>query len=460
MLEVTNTTSIPRRRPVVEQLIPSLAELLAPFRPCFRQEVFLNFQHVFVAWILCLGPRTLSEVWQVCSLRGIRHFTAIYHLFHSAQWDWDELGTLLVLLVLVHLIPSGYVWIVVDDTLCHKRGAKVAFGGFFLDAVRSSKRRKVFSFGVNHVVLGLVVCLPFRPDRYHCLPVLWRVFRKKGLAGHQKRTTLAADMARLAADLMPSRDVVLVADSAYVNAAVLRNRPANLQMIGPLPLKAALYELPGEPWPGQRGRRRKKGNRLLTPRQLFEDTTACPAVEQLVTFPGKSKRLRVQVLPQVLWYTGCKTDPVQVVLVRDPSGSWPDTALLCTQVGLNVTEVIQGYSRRWSVEVMFHDSKQYLGFQDPQVWSQRSVERAHTLAWFCYSVTLLWYALHGSAHESVPRDRPWYTGAIRPAFAEILGTLRLALWRGRYFGEAKDPSEQLQTVEIVQALLHGLAAVR
>jgi hypothetical protein len=460
MLGVTKPTSIPRRRPVVEQLIPSLAELLAPFRLCFRQEAFLNFQHVFVAWVLCPGPRTLSEVWQVCSLRSAKHFTAIYHLFHSAQWDWDEIGALLALLVLVHLIPSGYVWIVVDDTLCHKRGAKVAFGGFFLDAVRSSKRRKVFSFGVNHVVLGLVVRLPFRPERYHCLPVLWRVFRKKGVPGHKKRTELAAAMARQVADLMPSRDVFLVADSAYVNAAVLRHRPANLQMIGPLPLKAALYERPGEPAPGQRGRRRKKGNRLLTPRQLFEDTTTCPAVEQAVTLPGQTKTLRVQVLEQVLWYTGCKTDPVQVVLVRDPSGSWPDTALLCTQLGLSGVEVIQGYGRRWSVEVMFHDSKQYLGFQDPQVWSERSVERAHTMAWWCYSVTLLWYALYGGQHEAVPRDRPWYKGAVRPAFPEILGTLRLALWRGRYFGEARNPSGQPQTAELLQSLLHCLAAVR
>jgi hypothetical protein len=460
MLVVTKPTSIPRRRLVMEQIIPSLAELLSPFRSCFRQEAFLNFQHIFVAWILCPGPRTLSEVWQVCSLQRSRHYTAIYHLFRSAQWDWDEIGALLLLLLLVHLVPSGYVWVVVDDTLCHKRGAKVAFGGFFLDAVRSSKRRKIFSFGVNHIVLGLVVRFPFRPDRYHCLPVLWRVFRKKGLPGHRKRTELAAAMARQAANLMPHRSVFLVADSAYVNAAVLRDRPANLHLIGPLPLKAALYERPGEPTPGQRGRRRKKGDRLPAPRQLFEDTTKCPAVERLVKFPGQVKVLRVQRLREVLWYTGCKADPVQVVLVRDPSGSWPDTALLCTHGGLSVVEVIEGYSRRWSVEVMFHDSKQYLGFQDPQVWSARAVERAHTLAWFGYSMTLLWYARHGEKQEAVQRDRPWYKGAVRPAFPEILGTLRLALWRERYFEEAKEANRQPQIAGMLQSLLQCLAAVR
>src|SRR5262249_3661295 len=203
----------------MDHIIPSLVDLLAPFRPCFRQEAFLNFQHVLVAWLVCAGPRTLTEVWQASALACRKHHDAVYHLFGSSSWDWDELGAILCLYVLTHLVPKGYVWVVVDDTLCRKRGAKVAFGGSFLDAVQSSKRRKVFSFGVNYVVLGLVVCFPFRPDRYHCLPVLWRAFRKEGLPGHKKRTELASEMARLAADLMPLRSVYLVADGAYINSA-------------------------------------------------------------------------------------------------------------------------------------------------------------------------------------------------------------------------------------------------
>lgn len=451
----------------MDHIIPSLTELLDPFRCCFRQEVFFNFRHVVVAWLLCLGPRTLTEVWQASALAGRKHFDAIYHLFSSAKWDWDEVGAIFCLLIVTHLIPQGYVWIVVDDTLCHKRGARVAFGGFFLDAVRSSKRRKVFSFGVNYVVLGLVVRLPFRPNRYHCLPVLWRVFRKKGLPGHKKRTELAREMAHLVADLMPLRQIYLVADSAYVNAAVLRDRPANLHVIGPLPLKAALYELPEPPLPRQRGRRRKKGKRLDSPKQSFEGLADCSeAVEQEVTLAGEvSKRLRLRVLPEVLWYTGCKTEPVQVVLVRDLSageetGGWPDTALLCTCRGLDAAEVVQGYCRRWSVEVMFHDSKQYLGLQEPQVWTEASVRRAHPMAWFCYSLAVLWQALHGESHEAPERYRPWYTTEQPGALTQVLGRLRLALWQGRLFGEAGHTAEPPPSAELLRSLLHGLATVR
>ena len=90
-------------------------------------------------------------------------------------------------MILTHLVPGGVVWVVVDDTLCHKRGAKVAFGGIFLDAVLSSKRHKTFRFGLNWVVLGIAVPIPMRTDRYFCLPVLWRLYRKKGQAGYQTR---------------------------------------------------------------------------------------------------------------------------------------------------------------------------------------------------------------------------------------------------------------------------------
>lgn len=450
----------------MEYITPSFLALLEPFRPCFRAEAFANFQSVVVAWLLTPGTRTLTEVWQLSPSLARKHFDAIYHLFAHAQWEWDELGAILCLLLLQHLLPSGYVWIVIDDTLCRKRGAKVAFGGFFLDPVQSSKKRKVFAFGVNYVVLGLVIRFPFRPHRYHCLPVLWRVYRKKGQAGHHKRTQLAAELATLFCRVSTTRAIYLVADNAYINSAVLRHRPTNLHIIGPLSTKAALYALPEALPPGTKrhGRPPKKGPRLPSLAEHFADVTLAPATTHDVTLAGDTVRtLRLQPLPEVLWYTGCKAVPVQVVLVRDPSptgGAWHDTALLCTDVALSAVEVVQGYARRWSIEVMFHDSKQYLGLEDPEVRSERSVERTHPLAWFGYTLTILWQELEGAAYPSPLRHRPWYTQAMPDAFAEILGRLRLVLWQDRLFGEAKDTETDTSFAEKMAYVLHTLATVR
>jgi hypothetical protein len=438
----------------MHQLIPSLVVLVAPLRDCFRSEVFQTFQILIAGWIVCLGPHTISEVWQATGLAAKRHHDAAYAVFHSAAWEWDDLGIVLATLILTHLIPGGVIWLVVDDTLCHKRGAKVAFGGIFLDAVLSSKKHKTPRFGLNWIVLGIAVPIPMRPDRYFCLPVLWRLYRKKGQPGHRTRPQAAAELARKLAEADPGRIFWLVGDSAYVNAALLRGRPANLQVIGPLHWKAALFERPG-PYSG-RGRRPKKGRRLPTPKALIEDTAGYPAELMTIVFPKESRELRVQVIRDVLWYRGCKDEPVTVVLVRDPDGQWRDEALVATDPTVTAEFVIQGYCRRWSVELAFFDSKQYLGLHDPRVRSERSVERAHPMAWFVGSLVVLWYCLGGHRGSHVVRERPWYKEKVTPTFTDMLGALRLQMWESEVFGES---GEEVPSPECIQGLLNRLSAV-
>jgi hypothetical protein len=441
----------------VDQTIASLAELLGHFRGCFHPDTFGTFCHLTQAWVVCLGPRRLSEVWQFCVLERVRHYCTVYDFFSRARWDWDELGKVLLLLLILQFVPAGLVWVAVDDTLCHKRGKRVAFGGIFLDPVLSSKTRKVFRYAVNYVVLALVVVPPFRPDRAFALPILWRAFRKKGTAGHRKKTVLARELACLAARALPDRRVCLVGDSAYVNAAVLRDGPANLDVIGPLPLKAALYRCPPAP-PARRGRGRlpKKGERLPTPKEMLEKPQEFVADEVAFALPGGAKVLRAQVLRGVLWYTGSKEGRVMVVLLRDPSGAWKDTALLCTDARMAEQEVVRGYCSRWAIEVAFHDSKQHLGLADARVWSEGGVKRAHPMAWFCLSLAVLWCAKYGGAMPEVDRRRPWYR-APGVTFTALLGKLRLAIWRGRISQGMTDPSEETHPLENI---LHCLAAVR
>lgn len=440
----------------MDQLIPSLSTLVEPFRHCFHPQVFSTFQSLIAGWVVCLGPRTISEVWQATGLAAKRHHDNAYAVFHSAVWEWDDLGIVLATLILTHLIPGAAVWMAADDTLSHKRGAKVAFGGIFLDAVLSSKRHKTLRFGLNWIVLGIVVPIPMRPDRHFCLPVLWRLYRKKGQPGHQPRSQAAAELARKLAEANPERTFWLVGDSAYINATLLQDRPKNLQVIGPLHWKAALFSLPDPPREGQRGRRRKKGQRLPTPKAMIEDTKAYPAELMEIAFPKETRELRVQVIRDVLWYGGSKTDPVAVVLVRDPSGQWRDEALVTTDPTAMAAFVIAGYCRRWSVELAFFDSKQHLGLHDPRVRSERSVERAHPMAWFLESLTILWYCLDGHKGSHVERDRPWYTTKVTPTFTDMLGALRLQMWEREIYGES---GQEPPSPESIKKLLHKLSAV-
>ena len=440
----------------MHQLIPGLLSLVEPFADCFHPSVFATFQSLIAGWVVCLGPRTLSEVWQATGLAGKRHHDTAYAVFHSALWQWDDLGLILARLILTHLVPEGIVWLAVDDTLCHKRGAKVAFGGIFLDAVLSSKKPKTFRFGLNWVVPGIVVPIPFRADRSFCLPVLWRLYRKKGYDGHQTRPRAAATLVRTLVEALPERTFRLTGDSAYINAATLQGRPTNLHVIGPLHWKAALFERPAPRQPGQRGASRKKGDRLPTPRAMMEDTVTYPAELVSLAFPNQERILRVQVIRDVLWYRGGKTESVMVVLIRDPSGEWRDEALICTDPTASASLVILGCCRRWSLELAFFDSKQSLGLHEPRVWSSSSVERTHPMAWFVGSLTILWYCVAGHEGSQVVRERPWYPTKITPTFADMLGALRLQMWEYEVYGATGNGTP---SPECIKNLLHKLAAV-
>src|SRR4029450_1644641 len=79
----------------------------------------------------------------------------------------------------------------------------------------------------------------------------WRV--AESACGHPPtRPPAAAPRARLLAQANPERPSWRVGDPAYVNAATLQDRPQDLQVIGPLHWKAALYQRPAPPVEGQK----------------------------------------------------------------------------------------------------------------------------------------------------------------------------------------------------------------
>ena len=133
----------------MDQLIPSLVVLVEPFAVAFRKEAFDMFRLMVGAWVVCLGRRTISRVWETTGQSEARNHAAAFRLFSVAAWNWDEVCRVMICAIVAHLVPGMRIWVVVDDTLCHKRGAKVAFGGVFLDAVLSTKKHKVFRFGNN-----------------------------------------------------------------------------------------------------------------------------------------------------------------------------------------------------------------------------------------------------------------------------------------------------------------------
>jgi hypothetical protein len=271
-------------------------------------------------------------------------------------------------------------------------------------------------------VLGVIVELPFRRGHYYFLPLLFRLYlNKKTAARHRRvyrtRPELAVELLMILSNHGRNRRFHAVADSAYGGKSVLCHLPENCDLTSRLLLDARLYEAPPTRCPGQPGRPRKRGDRLPSPEALLAER--CQRVSLDIYGRTEEARLadcqaRVYAAPDRM---------LRVVAVDPLTGGRPRQAFYSTCADASAEEVITWYAMRWSVEVTFHDSKQHLGFEQPQGWSRRAVERTAPLAMLLYSLVVLWFAREGHRGWR-PLDCPWYASKAEPSFADMLATLR------------------------------------
>jgi DDE superfamily endonuclease len=421
--------------------------LLAAFRPCFTAPSFRNFAVLIAGWTHCLGRRTVTGVALAAGVVGRRHISVFHRFFARAHWSLDAVGRVVFTLAL-RWIPAGQpLLVLLDDTLARKHGKGISLATMHHDPLLSSARKPFCSFGHVWVVLALWVPLPLGGSRGFALPILFRLYvgaKRGGTANAPSRAhpgtrqraaeaahtehprptklELAREVIGLVARWAGERTVYVVADSAYAGRTVLENRPAHVQVISRLRLDAALWARPGRRRPGQKGRPRRRGLRLPT----------------LKTMAAKRKRWDVlpitiygrRVTPLVfsvtaLWYGALRDEPIRIVVVRDPSGRRRDEAFFCTGPGLGAAGILEAYARRWTLEVSFHDQKQFLGFEDPQNQTSQAVARTAPLAGLVYDLVLLWSA-EQSEHGRAPGwlVRPWYRTKTAPSFLDMLTALQ------------------------------------
>jgi hypothetical protein len=76
------------------------------------------------------------------------------------------------------MVAAAPVRLAIDDTLAPKKGPQVFGIGSHLDAVRSTRRCKIFCFGHCWVMVAALVTVPFS-RRPWALPLLFRLYRNK-----------------------------------------------------------------------------------------------------------------------------------------------------------------------------------------------------------------------------------------------------------------------------------------
>ena len=133
---------------------------------------------IFVGWVLTSGTHAVTEALVMTAVAGRRHHEAFHRFFSRGTWNPDELAQQLLQWILRRLPPDKPIRVALDDTLAPKKGPHVFGIGSHLDAVRSTRRHRVFCFGHCWVVLAVLLPVPFS-RRTWALPLLFRLYRNK-----------------------------------------------------------------------------------------------------------------------------------------------------------------------------------------------------------------------------------------------------------------------------------------
>lgn len=401
------------------KLVASFREIVQPLVDVMTAPSFQSFLLMLTGWIFA-RRRTVSRLILAADAVGTKHHSAFHRLFAAAHWSIEELG--LAIFRLMEPWWESTIYLAIDDTLARKKGLKIHGVGMHHDPLLSTRKTAITNWGHSWVVLGILVHLPFYPDRVFCLPILFRLYiskqtiAKNGGAYHS-RPDLAVQMLEILCKRFPALRFHALADSTYGGHNVLSRLPANCDLTSRLHLDARLHEpLPARP-KGQRGRPRRRGKRLASPRQMLKGSTE----ELTLAIYGRKECSRMAQTAACLYHVPGRL--LRIVAVQPLSGGRRLQGFYSTCANASAQQVLTGYAMRWSIEESFQASKTHLGFEEPQGWTRLAVQRTAPLAMLLYSLIVLWFARDGHRHYQT-HVGPWYLTKEHASFADMLTTLR------------------------------------
>jgi hypothetical protein len=399
------------------------------FGPALTRPGLANALVVLSGWVLTQGTHGVTAALVATDVARRRHWEAFHRFFSRGTWSADELGRWLFRRIVAHL-GDGPMLVVIDDTLAPKKGPHVFGIGSHLDAVRSTKRHRIFTFGHCWVVLAVVVRVPFS-KRAWALPLLFRLARnlkecnKRG-AVYMKKTQLAREMIDVLLTWVGARPVEITADSAYCNFTVSRDLPPHVTLVGAMRPDAVLTALPRPPKGSKAGRPRKRGALLPKPEKLAKDTRQ-PWQTAIAMLYGRRTHVRFKTLVGQ-WYRATGTRELRIVIVECTTGRLPIRVFFSSDPTFDVVRVLETYALRWGIEIFFRDAKQLLGFADSSARKEAAVRRVAPLVGLLYTTLVVWMieGVHATA-LALPPIRPWYRHKRGLAFADVLRAAQSAI---------------------------------
>jgi DDE superfamily endonuclease len=438
-----------------KRIIPVLRQ----FETVFSERVWEWAKVLLIGAILAPGERTVAAMLRVMGCADEKQFQNYHRVLNRATWSSRELSRRL-LGVLVHLFFPGKEPVImgIDETIERRRGRMIAARGVYRDPVRSSKEFFVKTHGLRWISMMLLTPIPWA-QRVWALPFLTVLapserYHAERQMRHKTITDWAWQMILQVARWMPGRRLVIVADGTYAVLDFLLkvSRLPDVCALTRLRLDACLYDPAPEREAGKRGRNALKGKAQPKLAARLKDPTTQWETHTLSWYGGTTRQMEIAT-GTALWYQS-PVPPIAIrwVLIRDPTGQYEPTALLCTDQEAQAAQIVEWFVLRWTVEVTFHEVRTHLGVETQRQWSDLAILRTTPTLLGLFSLVTIFaqQLLDGQAFPV--RQAAWYTKTL-PTFSDTLAFVRQHLWPSACFSVS---SRNGDTVQIPRGLFDRL----
>jgi len=338
------------------QRIPLQVDLLLlELQQFFNDNQWLHFKSIILALLITPYKATLSGMVRVLSFGSHR---SKHNEFLN---DCSEILTKVLKfygMLILHLLkkPGEAIYFIIDDTSNKKRGKHILAAFKFFDHTI-----KQYIWG-QQLVCAIIeyrgIVIPFAIQAY--IP---EDKAKEIGASFKKKTDIASDiLEEFEAD--EKQDIFILADTFYACPAIMKIcRQKQYSFVSMLKSNRVFYL------------NNKRFNVSIYSRSVFNRKKTIRSIKI-----GK-KKYQVHSQRVILKSGGA----VKLVCTRVLSHCTVKT-LFTTNTALPIESILRAYSKRWSIEVFFKMSKQYLGLRSYQNVNLPAIESSVRLSLISYNL--------------------------------------------------------------------------
>jgi hypothetical protein len=371
--------------------------IILAFSSLFSKKVFEHVKVLLMGALLSVGRHTVCAALRFIGLSQESHFHKYHRILSLVHWSMLTASRILLHLLVACFTPGDHPLVFgIDETIERRSGAKIRAKGIYRDPVRSSEKHLVKCSGLRWMCM-MLLCKVSWAQRVWALPFMSvlapsQLYCQQQGRRHKKITEWGRQLIVQLRRWLPHRTLIVVADSSYAVLELLAAVQDKVCFITRLQLRAALYDpAPTQRRPGQRGPNPLKGVRQPNLKERLQDASTPWQLLTVEQWYGQSNKQLLVATGTALWYhVGTPPVAIRWVLIKDAEGKKEPQALLCTNAELSAAQILAYFSRRWTMEVTFGESRAHLGVETQRQWSDQAIARTTPVLMALFSIVALW----------------------------------------------------------------------